>query len=29
VYVLAKIPLYFRFLFRRQVSWVRSKRDSE
>lgn len=28
-YVLAKIPLYFRFLFRRQVSWVRSKRDSE
>lgn len=29
VYVLAKIPLYFRFLFRRQVAWVRSKRDSE
>lgn len=28
-YVLAKIPLYFRFLFQRQVSWVRSKRDSE
>jgi len=28
-YVLAKIPLYCRFLFRRQVSWVRSKRDSE
>ncbi len=28
-YVLAKMPLYFRFLFRRQVSWVRSKRDSE
>jgi cellulose synthase/poly-beta-1,6-N-acetylglucosamine synthase-like glycosyltransferase len=28
-YVLAKIPLYFRFLFRRQVAWVRSKRDSE
>lgn len=29
VYVLAKIPLYFRFLLKRQVSWVRSKRDSE
>lgn len=29
VYVLAKIPLYFRFLFQRQVAWVRSKRDSE
>lgn len=28
-YVLAKIPLYFRFLFHRQVAWVRSKRDSE
>lgn len=28
-YVLAKIPLYFRFLVRRQVIWVRSKRDSE
>lgn len=28
-YVLAKIPLYFRFLFQRQVAWVRSKRDSE
>jgi cellulose synthase/poly-beta-1,6-N-acetylglucosamine synthase-like glycosyltransferase len=29
VYVAAKIPLYFRFLFDRQVAWVRSKRDSE
>jgi len=29
IYVLAKIPLYFRFLFHRQVAWVRSKRDSE
>jgi cellulose synthase/poly-beta-1,6-N-acetylglucosamine synthase-like glycosyltransferase len=29
VYVAAKIPLYFRFLFQRQVAWVRSKRDSE
>lgn len=29
VYVVAKIPLYFRFLFQRQVAWVRSKRDSE
>jgi cellulose synthase/poly-beta-1,6-N-acetylglucosamine synthase-like glycosyltransferase len=29
MYVLAKIPLYFRFLFHRQVAWVRSKRDSE
>ena len=29
VYVMAKIPLYFRFLFQRQVAWVRSKRDSE
>ena len=28
-YVMAKIPLYFRFLFQRQVAWVRSKRDSE
>lgn len=28
-YVMAKIPLYFRFLFHRQVVWVRSKRDSE
>ena len=28
-YVAAKIPLYFRFLFNRQVAWVRSKRDSE
>jgi len=29
VYVVAKIPLYVRFLFQRQVAWVRSKRDSE
>jgi cellulose synthase/poly-beta-1,6-N-acetylglucosamine synthase-like glycosyltransferase len=29
LYVVAKIPLYFRFLFHRQVAWVRSKRDSE
>lgn len=28
-YVAAKIPLYFRFLFNRQVAWVRSKRDTE
>jgi cellulose synthase/poly-beta-1,6-N-acetylglucosamine synthase-like glycosyltransferase len=28
-YVAAKIPLYFRFLFQRQVTWVRSKRDTE
>jgi cellulose synthase/poly-beta-1,6-N-acetylglucosamine synthase-like glycosyltransferase len=28
-YVVAKIPLYFRFLFHRQVAWVRSKRDGE
>ena len=28
-YVVAKIPLYFRFLFQRQVTWVRSKRDTE
>lgn len=28
-YVLAKIPLYVRFLLHRQVAWVRSKRDSE
>lgn len=29
LYVVAKIPLYFRFLSHRQVKWVRSKRDSE
>lgn len=29
LYVLAKIPLYFYFLVRRQTSWVRSKRDGE
>jgi len=28
-YVAAKVPLYFRFLFHRQVAWVRSKRDTE
>ena len=28
-YVVAKVPLYFRFLFHRQVAWVRSKRDTE
>jgi hypothetical protein len=28
VYALAKIPLYVRFLVRRQVDWVRSKRDT-
>lgn len=29
VYVLAKLPVYARFLFRRQAEWVRSKRDNE
>lgn len=28
IYVLAKIPLYIKFLFRRQSDWVRSKRDN-
>jgi cellulose synthase/poly-beta-1,6-N-acetylglucosamine synthase-like glycosyltransferase len=28
-YVAGKLPLYFRFLVRRQVEWVRSKRDGE
>jgi cellulose synthase/poly-beta-1,6-N-acetylglucosamine synthase-like glycosyltransferase len=27
LYMLAKIPLYLRFLVKRQVEWVRSKRD--
>ncbi|HSI38071.1 MAG TPA: glycosyltransferase family 2 protein [Methylotenera sp.] len=27
IYMLAKIPLYLRFLVKRQVEWVRSKRD--
>jgi cellulose synthase/poly-beta-1,6-N-acetylglucosamine synthase-like glycosyltransferase len=27
-YVLAKIPLYIKFLYKRQSEWVRSKRDS-
>jgi cellulose synthase/poly-beta-1,6-N-acetylglucosamine synthase-like glycosyltransferase len=29
VYALQKIPLYMRFLVRRQVEWVRSRRDGE
>ena len=29
VYVARKLPLYVKFLFNRQVAWVRSKRDSE
>ncbi|WP_288393305.1 glycosyltransferase family 2 protein [uncultured Herbaspirillum sp.] len=28
-YMARKLPLYFKFLFNRQVAWVRSKRDSE
>lgn len=28
VYVLVKIPLYIKFIFKRQAEWVRSKRDS-
>ncbi|MBG7618468.1 glycosyltransferase [Herbaspirillum sp. AP02] len=28
-YVARKLPLYVKFLFNRQVAWVRSKRDSE
>ena len=28
-YMLEKIPLYLRYLFSRQVAWVRSKRDDE
>jgi hypothetical protein len=27
VYVVRKLPIYARFLFRRQVDWVRSRRD--
>ena len=27
IYMLAKIPLYLRFLIKRQIEWVRSKRD--
>jgi cellulose synthase/poly-beta-1,6-N-acetylglucosamine synthase-like glycosyltransferase len=27
-YVLAKLPLYLRFVVRRQVDWIRTKRDS-
>jgi hypothetical protein len=26
LYVAAKLPMYLRFLFRRQVQWVRSRR---
>jgi cellulose synthase/poly-beta-1,6-N-acetylglucosamine synthase-like glycosyltransferase len=29
LYVLAKLPLYFYFLVKRQSAWVRSKRDGE
>lgn len=29
VYVLAKLPVYMGFLFRRQAEWVRSRRDNE
>lgn len=29
LYVLAKIPMYFYFLLKRQMHWVRSKRDGE
>lgn len=29
LYVFAKLPLYFYFLFKRQSAWVRSKRDGE
>lgn len=29
LYVLRKVPLYFRFLLKRQTAWVRSKRDGE
>lgn len=28
-YVLSKVPLYLRFLLKRQTAWVRSKRDGE
>ncbi len=29
LYVMAKVPLYFFFLLKRQVNWVRTKRDGE
>jgi hypothetical protein len=29
VYAFRKIPLYVRFLFARQLDWVRSKRDHD
>jgi cellulose synthase/poly-beta-1,6-N-acetylglucosamine synthase-like glycosyltransferase len=29
MYVLRKVPLYLRFLLKRQTAWVRSKRDGE
>jgi len=28
-YVLAKIPVYLKFLVRRQIEWVRSKRETD
>jgi cellulose synthase/poly-beta-1,6-N-acetylglucosamine synthase-like glycosyltransferase len=28
LYALAKVPLYLKFVFKRQVDWVRSKRDT-
>lgn len=28
LYALAKVPLYLKFIFKRQVDWVRSKRDA-
>lgn len=28
LYALAKVPLYLKFIFKRQVDWVRSKRDT-
>jgi cellulose synthase/poly-beta-1,6-N-acetylglucosamine synthase-like glycosyltransferase len=27
IYAVSKLPLYFKFIMRRQVSWVRSRRD--
>jgi len=28
VYILAKLPMYVRFIFNRQVEWIRTKRDA-
>jgi len=28
-YVLWKIPLYLRFVFNRQIEWIRTERDGE